>query len=470
MTEFLHGVEVVEVDIAPRPIRALKSNVIGLVGTAPKGPVNVPTLIPGSRLEAFAKFGAGIGTIPDALDGIFDHGGFTVVVVNVLNPATHKVAVANAEYTFGDDGTFALPDPYPQSLVITNTGGGTTYDLGTDYTVNEDTGVVTRVAGGSIAAKASIKAAYNRLDETAVVNADVMGGVDPNTGAYSGVHALLGAATATKLIPKILIAPGYTSATVGSGPLTGAPVAAELATIADRLKATAIVDGPDTNDSEAKEYRALFGSRRVYIVDPHAMVWDAETDAPVASPASSRAAGIMAKSDAERGVWWSPSNREMFGIVGTHRPIDFAWGDKNTRANLLNAEDVATIIQLDGYRLWGNRTASSDPKWQFVSVVRSADALNEALLRSHLWAVDRAVGSGEYFKLVVEGVNAYIADRVAEGALVGGSCWASPDLNSVQAIQDGRSYFDFDFTPPYPSEHITFRSMLTGDYLEEILQ
>ena len=34
--EFLHGVEVVEIDNGPRPIRTVKSSVIGLVGTAPR--------------------------------------------------------------------------------------------------------------------------------------------------------------------------------------------------------------------------------------------------------------------------------------------------------------------------------------------------------------------------------------------------------------------------------------------------
>ena len=31
------------------------------------------------------------------------------------------------------------------------------------------------------------------------------------------------------------------------------------------------------------------------------------------------------------------------------------------------------------------------------------------------------------------------------------------------------SDFNFDFTPPYPAEHIIFRSHLVDDYLEEIL-
>ena len=70
---------------------------------------------------------------------------------------------------------------------------------------------------------------------------------------------------------------------------------------------------------------------------------------------------------------------------------------------------------------------------------------------------------------VTEMVNAYLRQLKAQAAILGGRCWADPDLNTAQAIADGRVYFDFDFTAPYPAEHIVFRSHLVGDYLEEIL-
>ncbi|MDU7589563.1 MAG: phage tail sheath family protein, partial [Acidovorax sp.] len=41
---YLHGVETVEVERGPRPVRTVKSAVIGLIGTAPIGAVNVSTL------------------------------------------------------------------------------------------------------------------------------------------------------------------------------------------------------------------------------------------------------------------------------------------------------------------------------------------------------------------------------------------------------------------------------------------
>lgn len=54
-TTFLHGVEALELDTGIRPIRTVRSAVIGLIGTAPDAddtvfPLNTPVLIPGSRL------------------------------------------------------------------------------------------------------------------------------------------------------------------------------------------------------------------------------------------------------------------------------------------------------------------------------------------------------------------------------------------------------------------------------------
>lgn len=388
--QFLHGTEVIEIDGGARPIRTVKSSVIGIVGTAPDAdatafPLNTPVLVTGSILEA-AKLdtvGTGSGTLPSAMDAIFDQAGAMVVVIRV------------------EEGI----DP-------------------------------------------------------AATQSNVIGGIDVTTGTYTGIKAFLAAQGAVKVTPRILIAPGFSHEQA---------VTTELDSVAGRLRAVIIADGPNTNDADAITYRELFGSRRVFVVDPGVKVWDTVLNAEVIQPVSARVAGIIAKSDNERGFWWSPSNREILGITGTVRPIDFTLGDVNSRANYLNENDVATIIQENGFRLWGNRTCSSDPKWAFLSVVRTNDMINDSLLRAHMWAVDRNI-TKTYIEDVTEGVNNYLRHLKKIGAILGGECWADPELNSIDQIQQGKAYFDFDFTPPYPAEHITFRSHLVGDYIEEVFK
>src|SRR5690606_23030706 len=121
--------------------------------------------------------------------------------------------------------------------------------------------------------------------------------------------------------------------------------------VAERLRGIAIVDGPDKDNAKAISAAGTQANPRVYLIDPKVKV-SVGADKVRMEPASSRVAGVIAKSDAERGFWWSPSNRTVAGIVGTSRPIDFALGDPNASANLLNEGKVATIIHQDGYRLW----------------------------------------------------------------------------------------------------------------------
>ena len=402
-TQFLHGVEVIEINDGARPIQTVKSSVIGLVGTAPQGPVNTPTLILGSRAKAAEIFGENNDankdyTIPKALDGIFDQAGAMVVVINVADPSN------------------------PAHLT---------------------TGV---------------------LDPANIIDADVVGGVDGTTGQYKGVHALLAANTELAVTPRILIAPNFTH-DMPSG--NANPVVSELLGIAENLRAIIIADLPNTNDTDAIDYVGDFGSARVFAVYPWVKVLDT-LGAIVEEPSSARVAGLIVKSDNDRGFWWSPSNLVINGIVGISKPIDFVLGDVNSKANYLNENNITTIIQESGFRLWGNRTLSADPKWAFLQARRTADMINDSLLKAHLWAVDRNI-TKTYIEDVLEGVNNYLRYLKNIGAIIGGTAFADPELNTPDQIAQGKVTFEFDFTPPYPAEHIIFRSRMTDDYLSEIV-
>jgi phage tail sheath protein FI len=293
-------------------------------------------------------------------------------------------------------------------------------------------------------------------NDAAATTTNVIGGVASN-GTYTGLKCFLGAESVLGVQPRILIAPGFSHQTA---------VLTELVVIANRLRAVVVADGPNTTDAAALSYATASGSDRVYLVDPSVKVLASGVE--TLQPSSPRVAGLIAKSDNDRGFWWSPSNQEVLGIVGTARPIDFVLGDANARANLLNAGNVATIIRQNGFRLWGNRTLSSDPKFAFLSVRRTADIIQDSILRAHLWAVDRNI-TRTYLTDVADSVNAYLKSLQAQGAIIGGECIPSADLNTPANISAGKVYFDIKFTAPYPAEHITFRSALVNDYLEEIV-
>lgn len=283
---------------------------------------------------------------------------------------------------------------------------------------------------------------------------NVIGGVDEETGEYQGIEAFLSSESIVHVAPRILIAPQFTHQLPEIDGVN--PVVSALISIAEKLRAIIVADGPNTNDEEAIKWRKSVGSSRVYVVDPWVKVFAGEE-----KPASPFVAGLIAKIDSEQGFWHSPSNKEINGIVGTSRPIDFTLGDRSSRANHLNENEVTTIIHQNGYRLWGNRTCSNDSKWAFLSVRRTADLINDSLLRTHLWAVDRNI-TKTYIDDVIEGVNSYLANLKAQGAIISGKCYATSELNTPANIASGKVFFDFEFTPPYPAEQIIFRSHLVN--------
>jgi phage tail sheath protein FI len=104
---FLHGVETLQSTSGNRKITTAKSGVILLVGTAPNGPVNVPTLClwegdDAQWLPANAPEPTGY-TIPQALRVIRAQGAGIVIVVNVRDPAWTD-ATATAKVIGGQSG------------------------------------------------------------------------------------------------------------------------------------------------------------------------------------------------------------------------------------------------------------------------------------------------------------------------------------------------------------------------------
>lgn len=123
---FVHGVETIELKKGPVPIRVVKSAVIGLVGSAPKGPFQALTVV-NNAVEA-AQFGQQIDgfTIPQALEAIFKQGAGSVLVVNVADTTsnTYTSAVTDEEVEVENRAAKTEFAPFG-TIVVTSDGGGT---------------------------------------------------------------------------------------------------------------------------------------------------------------------------------------------------------------------------------------------------------------------------------------------------------------------------------------------------------
>jgi len=462
MEDFLHGVEVVEISDGIRPIRTVKSSVIGLVGTAPEAnatdfPLNTPVLLAGSPRKA-AKLGPS-GTLKDAVDAIYDQAGAAVVVIRVEEGMDFNETLSNVigDSTMGT-GVHALKAAQSEVKVSPKVL------VAPGFTSTRPTGVqtITVDAGGAGYTEASVAitgGGGTGAAATAVIENGTITAIQVDRAGWGYTAA-----------PTVTISgdgDGTAAATATIG-ATANPVVAELAGIAQRMRGIILADGPNTTDAAAITYREDWGTARVYVIDPHVMVWDTDANMAVARPGSAVAAGVIARTDAAKGFWWSPSNQALNGVVGTARPIDFAMSDPNSVANYLNANEVATIIHQDGYRLWGNRTCSSDPMWAFLSVRRTHDMINESIEQSYLWALARPF-SLQLLEDIAGSVNAYLRRLKARTAILGGKVWLDPELNTKDSLMAGELFLDFDNEAPAPLEHLTMRMHRNPDYYEELV-
>lgn len=325
----------------------------------------------------------------------------------------------------------------------------------------------------------AVEGIFDQIGATIVVvrvaegadEAATIANIEGDSTQKTGVWAFLKSESVLGISPKILIAPGYThQCTLTPGSEVANVVVAQLVAISsgsngvgDRLRAIVVADGPNTTQADAQAYADLHVSDRLYVVDP----W-VKTNSTTVLPPSAFVAGVIAKSDAERGFWYSPSNRIIQGIVGTSRAVGFFLGDENAEANILNENDVATIVRENGFRLWGNHSTTGDAQFQFLSTRRIIDMVNESVMRAHLWAVDRCI-TRTYLQDVSESVASYLRSLETRGAILGSRVHIDPDANNETDISNGQVTIDFEITPTYPAERVRFRSILTNGFLVNVL-
>lgn len=294
---------------------------------------------------------------------------------------------------------------------------------------------------------------------------NMVGGV-ASDGQFLGVHAFRAARPILGVRPRILIAPGYSHQIPNAAAKN--PVIAEMEGLSERMRAHIIVDGPNTTDEDALAARSAYGQRQIYYCDAWVKEWSVSGGATVTRPGSARIAGLIAAVDENEDFATSPSNHLLKGVVGVGRDVDYEQGDVSCRANLLNEDKINVIIRDDGFRLWGNETASADPKYRFLCVSRTEDALADSIAYAHRWAVDRKIRR-KFGETVAEKVNDYISDLTKVAIISGGECFISPN-NSVNRIQNGQFIWRIRWSPVYPAQDVVFEVEMVDQWIAEVLK
>ncbi|MBH2978476.1 phage tail sheath protein [Serratia marcescens] len=288
---------------------------------------------------------------------------------------------------------------------------------------------------------------------------NIVGGVTPE-GKKTGMKALLAAQSQLGVKPRILGVPGHDNEAVAS----------ELLAVAQSLRAFAYLSAYGCKTvSEAIDYRKNFSQREAMLIWPDFLSWDTTTNASATAFATARALGLRAKLDQNVGWHKTLSNVGVNGVTGISADVYWDLQDADTDANLLNQNDVTTLIRKDGFRFWGSRTCSDDPLFQFENYTRTAQVLADTMAEAQMWAVDQPLHPS-LAKDIIEGINAKFRELKNGGYIVDGNCWIDEAANHKDVLASGKLVLDYDYTPVPPLENLLLRQRITDQYLMNFTQ
>lgn len=289
------------------------------------------------------------------------------------------------------------------------------------------------------------------------------GATDANV--IAGIETLMAARASVGLQPRNIGAPG----------LDTYPVAKAIEAQLDDYRAFGYVaaraaDGtaiaPDKEAADA--YQNKFASKRLMVIWPEWLVFDTVEKTTLPVSAIGYALSLRAKIDDQVGWHKTLSNVAVETVSGISKTVSFGIQNPNTDANYLNQAGVTTLVQMNGFRFWGNRTCSDDPMFIFESATRTGDVLADSIAEAHAWAIDKPM-SKTLIQEILEGVNAKFRELKAQGYIVDANAWIDPEKNTNSVLALGQLWIDYDYTPVPPLESLNFTAHITTSYLAQLV-
>jgi uncharacterized protein len=173
-------------------------------------------------------------------------------------------------------------------------------------------------------------------------------------------------------------------------------------------------DNEDVRSVIDSSYAALYVP---WVVTPNPLATAGSAiPAEIAVPPTGFICGIYARSDQNNGVAKAPANEVLLGASRLERDIGFA------EQGVLNPVGINCLRYFPnrGFRVWGARTASSDPEFMYVNVRRYLIYLEHSLDTSTQWAVFENNGPALWSR-VRDAVDSFLYNEFRQGNLLGDS-------------------------------------------------
>lgn len=406
------------------------------------------------------------------------------VLVNVLDPAQHKITVTNSELAVTDNKVSIAEPIILSSLVVKKVEAGQPLKLNTDYTVAFDSdGIVqivllqsenNAIAGettvgdvvvGGAEEITNIVVSYDKVDPSAVTKADIIGGIDITTGKSTGLELIEEVFPRTRKIPGIIGAPKWSTDSE-----VAAVMAAKTTAINEIFDCVCVVDLPTdtlTKYSDVPEYKNKHNltSTNMYLCWPMVKLGDRKYHL------STQAIGVMNKTDASYDdiPYASPSNESLqcdTACLADGSEITLSL----TQANYLNGNGIATAFNFTGWKLWGNYTAaypdSTDVKDVFLMQRRMMAYVGNTLVRTFWQKVDKPTNKA-LIKTILDSVNIWLNSLVGS-ALLGARAEFLQSENATTDLMNGAITFHIYMTGANPAQEINFKKEYDPSYLSTL--
>lgn len=212
-------------------------------------------------------------------------------------------------------------------------------------------------------------------------------------------------------------------------------------------------------------HRDIFDSNYAALYHPWLLVFDPLDKKNIAIPPSGSMIGIYARSDSTRGVHKAPANEPVRACVGLD--CQFNKGEQD----ILNPKGVNLIRSFPGMgiRVWGARTATSNPSWKYINVRRLFIFIEESIKANTNWAVFEPNDEVLWVR-VRRTIEVFLTGMWRDGSLAGSSPEEAffvnigHDTMSQDDIDNGRLICVIGVAPVKPAEFVIFRiSQKTSD-------
>lgn len=310
-----------------------------------------------------------------------------------------------------------------------------------------------RIAGGAGEAVCTVGFAGGSNGNIAGITAADFIGTDNGAGRRTGIQSFL-----DNDMVSLMAIPGVTD------PNVQLMLVAHCESLGSRF---AVLDVPQDarKVQDILAHRDIFDSNYAALYHPWLTVFDPLDKKNIAIPPSGSVLGIYARSDNTRGVHKAPANEPVRACVGLD--CMFNTGEQD----ILNPKGVNLIRSFpgQGIRVWGARTATSNPSWKYINVRRLFIFIEESIKANTSWAVFEPNDEVLWVR-VQRTISVFLNGLWRGGSLAGSSPEEAffvnigRDTMSQDDIDNGRLVCVIGIAPVKPAEFVIFRiSQKTGD-------